>query len=119
MAAVAHAQSNDEPTSSQDARRPPSERQVGEPWRHGQVASQDQAAADTAHRRELAREQSSIPSGTPAQAPAPEPAESSGRPGWLVASLGVLVAALALVAGVAVMAARRARRRVQAGQAAA
>ena len=33
MAAVAYAQSNDEPTSSQDARRPPSERQVGEPWR--------------------------------------------------------------------------------------
>jgi hypothetical protein len=31
---VAHAQSNDQPTSNQDARRPPTERQVGEAWRH-------------------------------------------------------------------------------------
>ena len=119
MAAVAYAQSNDEPTSSQDARRPPSERQVGEPWRHGQVASQEQAAADTAHRRELARERSSIPSGTPAQAPAPtRAAEPSGQPGWLLASLGGLAAVLALIAGLAVLAARRAGRRARIGHAA-
>jgi hypothetical protein len=80
------------------------------------VDSQEQAAADTAHRRELARERSSIPRGTPAQLPAPVPAEASGQPGWLVASLGGLAAILALVAGVAVLAARRASRRVRAGQ---
>jgi hypothetical protein len=143
MTAVAQAQANDE---GKDARRPPTERQVGETWRHRQVApenqtttdpaaqraqarqrywyyesmrtSRQQTAADAALRRQLARERFSIPSGTSAQAPAPEPAEPSGQPGWLVASLGVLVAALALIAGVAVMVARRARRRVRAGQAA-
>ena len=87
-------------------------------FRRGERASQEQTAADAALRRQLARERFSIPSGTPAQAPAPEPAEPSGQPGWLVASLGVLIAALALVAGVAVMAARRASRKVRAGQAA-
>jgi hypothetical protein len=144
MTAVAHAQSNDEPTSRQDARRPPTQRQVGEPWRHGsvasphtesadakhralvershsarhgQVASQEQAAADTALRRQTAQEQSYDPT-TPAQVPALVPAERSGQPAWLVASLGVLVAALALVAGVAVMAARRAGSKVRPGHAA-
>jgi hypothetical protein len=115
MTAVAQAQAND---AGKDAPRPPTERQVGESWRQPQVTSQEQTAADAALRRQLARERFSIPSGTPAQAPAPEPAEPGGQPGWLVASLGVLVAALALIAGVAVMAARRARRRVRAGQAA-
>jgi len=115
MTAVAQAQAND---AGKDARRPPTERQVGESWRQPQVASQEQTAADAVLRRQLARERFSIPSGTPAQAPAPEPAEPGGQPGWPVASLGVLVAALALIAGVAVMAARRARRRVRAGQAA-
>jgi hypothetical protein len=115
MTAVAQAQAND---AGKDAPRPPTERQVGESWRQPQVTSQEQTAADAALRRHLARERFSIPSGTPAQAPAPEPAEPGGQPGWLVASLGVLVAALALIAGVAVMAARRARRRVRAGQAA-
>ena len=115
MAAVAHAQSNDEPTSSQDARRPPSERQVGESWRHGQVASQEQAAADTAHRRELARERSSIPSGTPAQVPAPA-TQPNRPPAWLLVTLGVL-AVLMLVAGLVVLAARRASRRARLGTA--
>jgi hypothetical protein len=115
MTAVAQAQAND---AGKDARRPPTERQVGESWRQPQVTSQEQTAADAALRRQLAQERFSIPSGTPAQEPAPEPAEPGGQPGWLVASLGVLVAALALIAGVAVMAARRARRRVRAGQAA-
>jgi hypothetical protein len=41
MTAVAHAQAN-------DARRPPTERQVGESWRQPQVASQEQTAADAA-----------------------------------------------------------------------
>jgi hypothetical protein len=81
MTAVAQAQANDE---GKDARRPPTERQVGESWRQPQVASQEQTAADAALRRQLARERFSIPSGTPAQAPAPTQAdESSGQPAWL------------------------------------
>jgi hypothetical protein len=110
MTAVAQAQANNE---GKDARRPPSERQVGESWRHRQVASQEQATADAALRRLLARERSSIPSGTPAQVPAPAPAEPNGQPGWLLTSLGVLAAALALAGGLAVLAAKRAGRRAR------
>jgi hypothetical protein len=142
---VAQAQSNQEPAVKQDARRPPTERQVGEPWRqgsvaslhtgsadakhralvershsarYGQAASQEQTAADAAFRRLLARERSSITKGPPAQMRAPVPAEASGQPVWLVLGLGVLAAILALVAGVAVLA-RHATRRVRAGQTAA
>jgi hypothetical protein len=110
LTAVAHAQANDE---GKDARRPPTEGQVGESWRHGQAATPEQAGADTAHRRELAREHSSIPSGTPAQVPALASAEPSGTPGWLLASLGVLAAALALAGGLVVLAAKRAGRRAR------
>src|SRR5215211_9125781 len=91
--AVAHAQA---PNEAKDARRPPTERQVGETWRHGQAATPEQTAADAALQRQLARERFSIPSGTPAQVPAPVSAESSGQSGWLLASLGVLAAVLAL-----------------------
>jgi hypothetical protein len=115
MTAVAQAQANDE---DKDARRPPTQGQVGETWRKRPVTSQQQTTADAALRRQLARERSSIPSGTPAQVPAPVPTESSGQPGWLLASLGVLAAALVLSGGLAVMAARRAGRRVRAGHAA-
>jgi hypothetical protein len=38
------------------------------------------------------------------------PDEPSGQPGWLVVSLGVLAAVLALSGGLAVLAARRAGR---------
>ena len=115
MTAVAQAQANDE---GKDARRPPTQGQVRETWRERPVTSQQQTAADAALRRQLARERHSIPSGTPAQVPAPVPSESSGQPGWLLASLGVLAAALALSGGLAVMAARRTSRRVRAGHAA-
>jgi hypothetical protein len=143
LTAVAQAQANNE---GKDARRPPSERQVGESWRHQvapesqtttdpaaqralarqrywyyqsmltarQQTAQEQTAADAALQRQLARERHAIPSGTPAQVPAPVPADPNGQPGWLVASLGVLVAVLALVAAVAVMAGRRTSRRVRA-----
>jgi hypothetical protein len=144
MTTVAQAQANNE---GKDARRPPSERQVGESWRHHQVApesqtttdsaaqralarqrywyyqstltsrqqaAQKQTAADAALQRQLARERHSIPSGTPA----PAPAEPSGPSGWLVASLSVLAAAMALVGGLAVLAARRAGRRARLGHAA-
>jgi hypothetical protein len=48
----------------------------------------------------------------------PAPAEPSGQPTWLVIALAVLAAVLALVAGIAVLAARRATRSQHAGQAA-
>jgi hypothetical protein len=110
MTAVAQAQATNE---AKDARRPPTERQVGETWRHGQAATPEQTAADAALQRQLARERFSIPSATPAQVPAPGSAEPSGPPGWLLASLGVLAAALALVGGLAVLAAKRAGRRAR------
>jgi hypothetical protein len=114
MTAVAQTQANDE---GKDARRPPTQGQIGETWRKRPGTPQQQTTADAALRRTLARERFSIPGATPAQVPDPPPPESSGQPGWLVASLGVLVAALALVAGLAVRAARRASRRVRAGPA--
>jgi hypothetical protein len=110
MTAVAQAQAINE---AKDARRPPTERQVGETWRHGQAATPEQTAADAALQRQLARERHSIPNATPAQVPAPVPDEPSGQPGWLLASLGVLVAALALAGGLAVLAAKRAGRRAR------
>ncbi len=55
---------------------------------------------------------------TAIQPPAPaRPAQPTGEPGWLVVSLGVLAAALALVAGLALLAARRATRKARVGQA--
>ena len=108
MTAVAQAQATDQ----QATRRPPTERQVGEPW-HQQVTSPAQAVADTAHRRQTAQEQSYNPRTTPAQVPAPVPDEPSRPTGWLLAWVGVLVATLALAGGLAVRAARRTRRRAR------
>jgi hypothetical protein len=118
LTAVAHAQANHDP-DGKDARRPPTEAQVGEAWRHRQVPSPRQTTADAALRRQLARERFSIPNGTPAQAPTPTQAdEPNGQPGWLLASLGGLAAALALIAGLVVLAIRRAGRRARVGHAA-
>jgi hypothetical protein len=114
MTTVAQAQSNEEPAVKHDARRPPTERQVGESWRHRQVAAGQPTIGDArppTERQvgELYRHQVSVPVAA---------AEPSGQPGWLVLGLGVLAAALALVAGLAVLAARRAGRRVRAAKAA-
>jgi hypothetical protein len=114
MTAVAQAQANDE---GKDA-RPPTEGQVGESWRTRPMTSQQQAAADAALRRQLAQKHSNRSSETPAQVPAPTQApDPSGQPSWLIASLAVLAAALAVSGGLAVMAAKRASRRVRAGHA--
>ena len=110
VTAVAHAQATNE---AKDARRPPTERQVGETWHHRQAATPEQTAADAALQRQLARERFSIPSGTPAQVPAPAPAEPSRPSGWLLASLAVLAAALVLAGGLAVLAVNRAGRRAR------
>ena len=116
MTAVAQAQPND--PDGKDARRPPTEGQVGEAWRKRPVTSSQQTAADAALQRQLARERSSIPNGTPAQAPAPAQApDPSGQPSWLFPSLAVLAAVLAVSGGLAVTATKRASRRVRAGHA--
>ena len=114
MTTVAHAQAND-PTSGQGARQAPTQRQVGESWHHRKVASQEQAAADAALARVLARERFSIPNQTPAHVPAPP--QPSGQPGWLLAALAALSAVLAVGAGLALVAARRANRRARVGPA--
>jgi hypothetical protein len=99
------------------------------------TAAQQRATADATVRRLLAREGSGSTSGNrnpasqQAQAQeryystwdyghtsAPAPAESGRQAGWLTPVLGVLAAVLALVAGVAVLAARRATRSHRAGQ---
>jgi hypothetical protein len=121
MTAIAQAQSNDDPDGKQ-ARRQATESQVGETWRKHQATPQQQAATDDAverfRRGERASQEQTAPGGTPAQVPAPSQApEPSGQPGWFVPSLAVLVAALAVSGGLAVMAARRASRRVRAGHA--
>jgi hypothetical protein len=116
MTAIAHAQANDEPSGKEA--RPPTEGQVGETWRKRPVTSQQQTAADAALQRQLARERSSIPNGTPAQVPAPTQApDPSGQPSWLFPSLAVLAAVLAVSGGLAVTATKRASRRVRAGHA--
>jgi hypothetical protein len=113
MTTVAQAQATDEP-NAKDARRPPTERQVGETWRKRPVTSQP-TTMDAAV-GQLLRERSSMPSGTPVQVPAPtRPAEPNGQPSWLLASLGGLDAALALITGLLVLAAKRAAHRARVG----
>jgi carbohydrate-binding DOMON domain-containing protein len=124
MTTVAHAYpldpATDQPTSHH-ARRPPTQGQVGEAWHQHPVTSQQttaqETAADATVGRMQARERFSIPNQTPAQVPAPAPAQPSGQPDWLVVSLGMLAAVLAVVAGLAVLAARRANRRARVGPA--
>jgi hypothetical protein len=53
MTAVAQAQATND---GKDARQPPSERQVGESWRHRQVAPESQTTTDPAAQRALARQ---------------------------------------------------------------
>jgi len=66
-----------------------------------------------------AKDRPDTPTTPPTQVPAApvQPIEPNGQPTWLVVSLGGLAAALALVAGLALLAARRANRRAQVGHA--
>jgi hypothetical protein len=116
MTTVAHAQANDEPTSNQDARQPPTERQVGEAWRHPQMAAEQSTVADDT-RQPPTEAQVGESWRHPTSAPVP-PAEPSGQPSWLIPSLGALAAGLALAGGLAVLAAKRAGRRARVGHAA-
>ena len=115
MTAVAHAQTSDEPTSRQAARRPPTQGQVGEAWHQPQEPADAPAVAGDTRRPptqsqvgEPWRHQTSVPG---------RPAEPGGQLGWRIASLGFLAAALALVGGLAVVAATRPSRGPRVGQA--
>jgi hypothetical protein len=114
MTAVAHAQSSDEPTGKQAARRPPTQSQVGEAWHQPQVApAVPDEAGDT--RRPPTESQVGEPWRHQPDGSA-RPAESDGQPGWRLASLGFLAAALALAGGLAVHAATRPGRSARVGQ---
>jgi hypothetical protein len=109
MTAAAQALPTGEPISKQDARRPPTQGQVGEAWHQSQVAAEDPTVAGDTRRpptESQVGESWRHPTGTPVR-----PAEPSGQPNWPMASLGVLAG------GVAVLAARRAGRRARVGQA--
>jgi hypothetical protein len=114
------------------------------PAAQAQTISDDpaQAAADTAHRRLLAQEQSLVPTRHDVRRPPTEgqveeywrnrpvtsqepsghvagplsPVKPGGQPSWVTPALGALAAVLALVAGVAVLVVRRASRGQRAGQ---
>ena len=90
-------------------------RQIEKAWRQHQVTAQRQSTAD-ATRAALAQERHySTWDYQDTSAPA-TPAEPGGQPTWLVIALAVLAAVLALVTGVAVLAAHRATRDQHAGQ---
>src|SRR4029453_11520197 len=90
---AAHAQATDDPV-----RQPPTERQVGESWRHRQAAAKEQTAADATLGRVLARERFSIPNPTPAKVPAPAPTQPNRQPSWLLTSLGGLTGLMLMAA---------------------
>jgi hypothetical protein len=137
---TAVAQTNDEDTTSQrelaenwnyyqqSTRVPPAElkarmqadatqRELSERWTYYYHASRMSPAELKAWLQ--AKDRADTPTEPPAQVPAPvRPPEPSGQPGWLVVSLGMLAATMAVVAGLAVLAARRANRRARVGHAA-
>jgi len=135
MTAIAHAQANDKGTTSQQqwaenwnyyqqaTRVPPAElkarmqadatqRELSDRWTYYDHATRMSPAELKAWMQ--AKDRPGASTEPPAQVPAPvRPPGPSGQPLWLVVSLGGLAAALALVAGLALLAARRANRRAQ------
>lgn len=108
---AAHAQ-----VTGEDARRPPTQGQVGESWHQRQVTAEQPNIASDARRPptqsqvgESWRHQTDVPA---------QPVEPGGLSSWVMASLGLLAAVLALAGGLAVLAARRAGRRARVGHAA-
>jgi hypothetical protein len=137
LTAIAHAQANDQETPNQQelAKRwtyyhlstqiPPAElkarmqadaaqRTLSDRWTYYDHATQMSPAELKAWVQ--ARNRAGTPTETTVQVPASvRPPEPSGQPAWLVVSLGGLAAALAVVAGLALLAARRANRRARVG----
>jgi hypothetical protein len=114
LTTVAHAQAND--PDGKEARRLATERQAGATQRERPLTAQQQATAD-ARRAALAQEHY-YSTWSYGHTPAPTPAKPGGQPGWLLASLGGLAAALGLAGGLAVLTAKRAGRRARVGHAA-
>jgi len=112
LTAVAQAHTTDQPTGQADAT-------VRRLLARERFSTPDQAPA---HPRLLLDEEQStlrnLPSGPPTQLTSPtEPtAAPNGQAGWRIPALGLLAAVLALAAGVAVLAARRAHRSHHASQ---
>ena len=116
MTTVAQAQTTDQPTSNHNARRPPTQGQVGESWHQRQDTAEQPNIASDARRPptesqvgESWRYQTDVPA---------QPVEPGGLPSWVMASLGLLAAVLALAGGLTVLAARRTGRRARVGHAA-
>jgi hypothetical protein len=90
--------------------------------RHRERAAQEQvgtAAAEQAFRHRERASQEQPTTGTPATVTVPvRGAEPGGQPGWLTAALSVGAAAVALLGGLAVLAARRTRVKIRPRQAA-
>jgi hypothetical protein len=105
MTTVAHAQPPDQPA------RPPTQGQVGESWHQRQATAEQPNIASDARRPPTERQVGESwhhPTDVPAQ-----PTEPDGLPSWVMASLGLLAAVLALAGGLGVHAARRTRRRAR------
>ena len=127
LAAIANAQANDQdPTTQRElaenwnyyqqaTRVPPAElqawmqadatqRKLSENWTYYYHATRMSPAELKAWLQ--AQDRADTPTEPPASVPAPRrPPEPSGQPGWLVVSLGGLAAVLAVVAGLALLAA--------------
>ena len=105
-------------TYNQSTRVPPAklkaQRELADRWSYYNQATRLSPAELKAWSQ--AKDRVDTPTAPPTQAPAPaRPAEPNGEPGWLVVSLGILAAAMAVVAGLAVLAARRAVRTARLG----
>jgi hypothetical protein len=110
MTAVAQAHTSSDPTTDQSSRQ-------ADATVRRLLAREGSSIPGAAHPRLLLDEDRStllnLPSAEPAQAPSPvRPAEHHDQPAWLAPTL----AALALIAGIAVLAARRANRTRRASQ---
>jgi hypothetical protein len=140
MTAITHAQANDQDTPSQQelaeqwntdyyqaTHMSPAQHKA---WLQANAAQQELSdrRAYYSHTTQMspaelkawmqARDRAGTPTEKTVQVPAPvQPDQPSGQPLWLVVTLGVLAAALAIVAGLALLAARRASRRAQVGTA--
>ena len=138
MTAIAHAQANDQDTPSQQElaerwntdyyqathmspaqhkawlQANATQRELSDRWAYYSHATQMSPADLKAWVQAQAR--AGTPTEKPVQVPAPvRPVEPSGQPVWLVVSLGRLAAALALIAGLTLLATRRANRRAKFG----
>jgi hypothetical protein len=132
---AAQAHTNDDPTTK---RAGLAQERYYSTWSYGDTtASQDQPTSDSVKRAALAQERyySTWSYGDPVKqaalaqeryystwsygdTPAPVPAQPSGQPGWLLPTIGVLAAALALLGVLAATIIRRTRGRVRVRQAA-